>query len=144
MLQRIQSLYLLVAIIVSGIVSFFLPFWVNQEMEVVFLDSMLQTGELTVLAIPALFILSGIISIMTLFSFKTRTKQIVFNRLNIVINFLLLGIIVYHLLMLPGETVVSEKGIGVFIPLIDSVLLALANKAIIKDEKLVKSVDRLR
>jgi hypothetical protein len=144
MLQRIQSLYLLVAIILSGIVSFFLPFWVNQEMEVVFLDSMLQTGELTVLAIPALFILSGIISIMTLFSFKTRTKQIVFNRLNIVINFLLLGIIVYHLLMLPGETVVSEKGIGVFIPLIVIVLLALANKAIIKDEKLVKSVDRLR
>ena len=60
------------------------------------------------------------------------------------ILFLLLGIIVYHLLMLPGEAVASEKGIGSFIPIIVIVLLAMANKGIIKDEKLVKSVDRLR
>ena len=144
MLQRIQTVYLLVAIILSGIVSFFLPFWSDQEMEVVYLDSLFQTGEAALLAVPVLFMMSGLISVITLLSFKTRTKQIVFNRLNIVINFLLLGIIVYHLLMLPGETVVSKKGIGVFIPLIVIVFLALANKAIIKDEKLVKSVDRLR
>ena len=144
MLQRIQTVYLLVAIILSGIVSFFLPFWSDQEMEVVNLDSLFQTGEAALLAVPVLFMMSGLISVITLLSFKTRTKQIVFNRLNIVINFLLLGIIVYHLLMLPGETVVSKKGIGVFIPLIVIVFLALANKAIIKDDKLVKSVDRLR
>ena len=144
MLQRIQTVYLLVAIILSGIVSFFLPFWSDQEMEVVYLDSLFQTGEAALLAVPVLFMMSGLISVITLLSFKTRTKQIVFNRLNIVINFLLLGIIVYHLLMLPGETVVSKKGIGVFIPLIVIVFLALANKAIIKDDKLVKSVDRLR
>lgn len=144
MLQRIQTVYLLVAIILSGIVSFFLPFWSDQEMEVVYLDSLFQTGEVALMAVPVLFMMSGLISVITILSFKTRTRQIVFNRLNIVINFLLLGVIVYHLLMLPGETVVSKKGIGVFIPLIVIVFLALANKAIIKDEKLVKSVDRLR
>ena len=144
MLQRIQTVYLLVAIILSGIVSFFVPFWPDQEMEDVYLESLFQTGEAVLVAVPVLFMMSGLISVITLLSFKTRTKQIVFNRLNIVINFLLLGIIVYHLLMLPGETVVSKKGIGVFIPLIVIVFLALANKAIIKDEKLVKSVDRLR
>jgi len=144
MLQRIQTVYLLIAIILSGIVSFFLPFWSNQEMEAVYLDSLFQSGELALMAVPVLFMISGLISIIALFSFKTRTKQIVFNRMNIVINFLLLGIIVYHLLTLPGETLVSKKGIGVFIPLIVIVFLALANKATIKDEKLVKSVDRLR
>jgi hypothetical protein len=144
MLQRIQTIYLLVAFLLSGLASFFLPFWFNQNMEVVYLDSMLQTGELLLVVVPVLFIIAGMISILTLFSFKNRTKQIVYNRLNIVINFLLLGIIVYHLLMLPGEAVVSKKGIGVFIPLLVIVCLALANKAIIKDEKLVKSVDRLR
>ncbi|MEL4455570.1 DUF4293 domain-containing protein [Lutimonas vermicola] len=144
MLQRIQTVYLLVAIILSGIVSFLLPFWSDQEMEDVYLDSLFQTGEVTLMAVPVLFMMSGLISVITILSFKTRTRQIVFNRLNIVINFLLLGVIVYHLLMLPGETVVSKKGIGVFIPLIVIVFLALANKAIIKDEKLVKSVDRLR
>ena len=83
-------------------------------------------------------------SFASLILYKNRTRQIIGNRLNIVINFLLLGIIVYHLLSLPGETVVSEKGIGVFIPLLVVVFLVLSNKAIIKDEKLVKSVDRLR
>ena len=73
-----------------------------------------------------------------------RSRQIIYNRLNIVINFLLLGIVVYHLLMLSGEANVSEKGIGAIIPLVVIVLLALANKAIIKDDKLVKSVERLR
>lgn len=47
-------------------------------------------------------------------------------------------------LNLSGETSVSEKGIGIFIPLVVIVFLVMANKAIKKDEALVKSVDRLR
>ena len=39
---------------------------------------------------------------------------------------------------------VSEKGIGMFIPILVILLVVLANKAIKKDEDLVKSVDRLR
>ena len=39
---------------------------------------------------------------------------------------------------------VSQKGIGVLLPIISIVFLAMANKAIKKDEDLVKSVDRLR
>ena len=50
----------------------------------------------------------------------------------------------YQSLNLSGETVVSEKGIGIFLPVVSIVFLALANKAIKKDEDLVKSVDRLR
>jgi hypothetical protein len=48
------------------------------------------------------------------------------------------------LLSLPGEPANSEKGIGLLLPVFSIVLLALANKAIKKDESLVKSVDRLR
>jgi ABC-type polysaccharide transport system permease subunit len=51
---------------------------------------------------------------------------------------------VYRSLNVSGETAVSEKGIGIYLPIISIVLLALANKAIKKDEELVKSVDRLR
>ena len=45
---------------------------------------------------------------------------------------------------LSGETNVSEKGIGILLPIFSIVCLVLANKAIKKDEDLVKSVDRLR
>ena len=62
----------------------------------------------------------------------------------ILLNFVLLGVFVYRSLSLSGETLVSEKGIGVLLPIISIVFLALANKAIKKDEDLVKSVDRLR
>jgi hypothetical protein len=58
---------------------------------------------------------------------------------------ILLGLFVYRSLNVSGGTAaVSEKGIGTYLPLISIVLLALANKAIKKDEELVKSVDRLR
>jgi len=39
---------------------------------------------------------------------------------------------------------ISEKGIGMFIPVLSIVFLVLANKAIKKDEDLVKSADRFR
>lgn len=62
-----------------------------------------------------------------------------------IITLILLGLFVYRSLTLSGGTAaVSEKGIGIYLPLISIVLLALANKAIKKDEELVKSVDRLR
>ena len=81
---------------------------------------------------------------MSLSLFKTRLKQFILNRFNILINLILLGVLIYHLLTLSGEAEVSEKGIGVLLPIIVIVLLVLANKAIKKDEDLVKSVDRLR
>jgi len=144
MIQRIQSIYLIIAILISWLVAFLVPFWVDQNSEVIYLTSLFKNENLVFLSVPLLIIGSGIMSFASLLLYKNRTRQIIGNRLNIVINFLLLGIIVYHLLSLPGETVVSEKGIGVFIPLLVIVLLVLSNKAIIKDEKLVKSVDRLR
>ena len=66
------------------------------------------------------------------------------NRLNIILNFILLGLFVFRSLNISGETDVSEKGIGMFIPSIVILFSVLANKAIRKDENLVKSVDRLR
>ena len=121
-----------------------MPFWNKVNGEKQLLLGLLQNEQIYNKALPFLFILSAIGSLVAVFSYKNRTRQIIINRINIVINFLLLGIIVYHLLNLPGEIDISEKGIGVFIPLMVIVFLALANKAILKDEKLVKSVDRLR
>ena len=61
-----------------------------------------------------------------------------------ILNVILLGLFVYQSLNLSGETLVSEKGIGMFLPIGSIILLVLANKAIKKDEDLVKSADRIR
>jgi len=66
------------------------------------------------------------------------------NRLNIIINLYLLGVLLFFLLNLSGEIIISKKGISAFSPILNIFLLVFANKAIKKDEALVKSVDRLR
>ena len=89
--------------------------------------------------------LSTTLSVVSVVSYKKRQNQFVIGRLNIILNLILLGLFVYRSLNVSGETVlVSEKGIGMFLPIVAIVLLVLANKAIKKDEDLVKSVDRLR
>jgi hypothetical protein len=89
--------------------------------------------------------LSTTLSLLSIVSYKKRQNQFVIDRLNIILNLILLGLFVYRSLNLSGGTAaVSEKGIGMFLPIVAIVLLVLANKAIKKDEDLVKSVDRLR
>ena len=89
-------------------------------------------------------VVSAMLSVITLFSFKNRKKQILFNYLNILINALLVGLLVFWMLNLSGGISFTEKGIEFVFPLVALVMIVLANYNIRKDEKLVKSVDRLR
>ena len=143
MIQRIQTLYLIVAALVSGGLINVVYLWVENDTIVYILD-LFESASLMLKSIPALFLVSTVLSLIAIFLFKNRKLQFVINRLNILTNLFLLGVLLYYLLSLPGETVISEKGIGVFIPILVVLLLVLANKAIHKDENLVKSVDRLR
>ncbi len=92
----------------------------------------------------AAFLLSAALALISVFLYGNRKNQFVLNRLNMILNLFLLGFFVYRSLNLSGETIVSEKGIGMLIPVFSIVFLVLANRAIKKDEDLVKSVDRLR
>ena len=144
MVQRIQSLYLFFSAVISlGLILVF-ELWVNVDKIKIFAMDLFDESNLAYNVVPILFLLSGLMSLLSLSFFKTRLKQFVLNRFNILINLILLGVLIYHLLTLSGEAEVSEKGIGVLLPIIVIVLLVLANKAIKKDEDLVKSVDRLR
>ncbi len=136
MIQRIQTIYLVIAAIVMGALFMWFPVVLGEGGAVI-----IDRNEPLVLGLIFVSIALAIISIL---SFKKRQTQFVLNRLNIISNFILLGVFVYRSLTLSGETLVSEKGIGVLLPIISIVFLVLANKAIKRDEDLVKSVDRLR
>jgi len=144
MIQRIQSLYLFISAVISLGLIFVFALWENVAKIEFFALDLLDELKIAFIIVPILFFLSGLMSLLSLFLYRTRLKQFVLNRFNILINLILLGILIYHLLTLSGEAQVSEKGIGVVLPIIVIVLLVLANKAIKKDEDLVKSVDRLR
>ncbi|HSD07834.1 DUF4293 domain-containing protein [Flavobacterium sp.] len=137
MIQRIQTVYLILAFVIVGVLPFIFPLWtLSDGKSYYFMQNQIYA---------ILFGLSTAITVYSIVSFKKRQTQFVANRLNIILNLILLGLFVYHSLNLSGETVsVSEKGIGMFLPILAVVFLVLANKAIKKDEDLVKSVDRLR
>jgi hypothetical protein len=136
MIQRVQSIYLFLASITTGGLPFVFYLWTLQgAIPFYFMNNILYT---------IIFGLSTSLAVLSLLSFKKRQTQFVINRLNIILNLILLGLFVYRTLNLSGETLVSEKGIGMFLPIVAIFLLVLANRAIKKDEDLVKSVDRLR
>ena len=143
MIQRIQSIYLLLSSIVSGGFIFIFNLWKVAENKIFIVDLFSQESILYKI-IPIAFIVSALLAFATIFLFKNRQLQFVLGRVNILINLFLLGLLIYLSLTLSGETAVSEKGIGMFLPIVAILLLVLANKAIKKDEDLVKSVDRLR
>lgn len=138
MIQRIQTVYIFLVLVFSGILPFVFPLWKNGNGEAYyFMENPIYTG---------LFALSATLSAVSILGFKKRQNQFVLNRLNMILNVILLGLFVFRLLSVSGETtqLVSEKGIGMFLPIVSIVSLVLANRAIKKDEDLVKSVDRLR
>jgi hypothetical protein len=136
MIQRIQTLYLILAVGISAGLIFVFHLWTNNDdVKIFVIDNYMYL---------AMFIGSAVLSLISIFTYKNRKSQFVLGRLNILLNFILLGIFVTQSLNLSGETNVSEKGIGILLPIFSIVCLVLANKAIKKDEDLVKSVDRLR
>ena len=122
MIQRIQTVYMLIAGVVAAMPILFSLDWLR----------------------TLLFAISAVVALYTIFKYKKRNLQQLLNWLNIVINFTLLGIFVYRMLNSSGEGIISEKSVRVFVPVLSIVFLFLANKAIRRDEKLVKSADRLR
>lgn len=135
MIQRIQSIFLFLAALVSGVMIHLFDLW-RKGVE------WMQADDYKI--IYALFIASGILSLINIFFFKNRKRQMLFNFINIFLNIVLVGLLAFRLFNLPGDGFESEKGVGVFLPFISMLLIWLANRSIIKDENLVKSADRFR
>ena len=129
MLQRIQTVWIFLAIL-GAIFLFF----TGQDFSLF--------GDVPFVSIiTVVLVLLGLLSI---FSYKNRKRQILLNLISIIINALLLGLLAYWLLNLSGGIQFPEKGIEPIFPLISMICLFIANVFIRKDDRLVKSVDRLR
>ncbi|MDX9789797.1 MAG: DUF4293 domain-containing protein [Candidatus Kapabacteria bacterium] len=136
MLQRIQTLYLMGAFIATGVLSFIFPLWKDyDDISFMFLSD---------LPIAVLFIFGSVLSILAIMNYKKRQQQSVIIIFNIILNVILSGLLFFHSIILSGENNISEKGIGLILPIISIVFLLLAHRAIKKDEKLVKSSNRIR
>ncbi len=150
MIQRIQSLYIFLVVVLMSLCSFLPLLEVmghNGELYTTLASGIVQDGE-TILATTPLFILTlsiVFINLVALLAFRKRMIQI---RLLIFSIVLQIGTYVmggYYLLQIGKDIdAVSSPNIAVTFPLIACVLSFLAIRAIGKDEALVRSLDRIR
>ncbi|MFT7612030.1 MAG: hypothetical protein ACI9J3_000979 [Parvicellaceae bacterium] len=154
MLQRIQTVYLLVAsillflTIVMGFASYS---W--GENQVIFSIIGLTENPLEVNTWFPYKIVVPLIAAMCLFSivqFKKRKLQLTIGRIVILLLVVLITFVFIDLYTIAAKlvdadvAVLMETGYGMYLPVAALPLVFLANRAINKDEKLIKSVDRLR
>lgn len=136
MIQRLQTIYLLIVGLLSIFGSIFIPDLHSEgrSLMIPYDEDYVNYGYLVITAVAFISILL----------FKSRKNQMTLVKIGIILNIILLGFLVYWFLSLPGENDFSKKGIGMLFPVVSIVFLFLAHKAIKKDDKLVKSVSRFR
>jgi hypothetical protein len=149
MIQRIQSLYLLLVIIAYTLLFFF-PIATYTAMsadnltEITTRFSLLGiTNANSNSTIPLMIavVLLAIAALVTIFLYKKRLLQI---KITAIVLLAHMGLVV-ALFYSGGKIGVNPAyDAGMYIALIPLVFLVLANRAIRRDEKMVRSTDRLR
>lgn len=154
MIQRIQTVYLLVAEMLIGAL-FFVPFAkiLGKEGTIYHFDMkgiyMVGAGKTDIIygSLP-LVILSAIsllIILITIFKYKNRILQMRLSTLNI---FLLIGIsgLIYYYIWSSAKLLQGSYSMHIYLvfPIIAAILIYLAIRSIARDELLVRSIDRIR
>ena len=138
MIQRIQSVYLFLAFILMMGVFIFPIYIINQGADAFYTDEHIT---LTVLTLAV-----SLISIGDIFLFNNRPVQMKVVWGAIVLDLAFIGLAAYHYYQDVQQESIAEISfdIGVALPFIVLILLYMAYRGIDKDEKLVRSLDRLR
>ena len=150
MIQRIQTLYLLLVVVLGTLLCVFSPvqFLLPEATEYVSIHAIDKWPmAVMTMAVPVL-------ALVTIFLFKHRMVQ---TRLNIMNVVLCLGyyalLALYTAYVVKGYEMIGDVSMAgadwylnvwAGIPLINVVLLMMATRSILKDEALVRAADRLR
>ncbi|MCB0687370.1 MAG: DUF4293 domain-containing protein [Saprospiraceae bacterium] len=152
MIQRLQTVFLALAAIMMGLlfsnpmdfVSIDKPLPVGNS-ESMLADGVFNTQDHVILLV--LVVLGILIPAITIFLFKNRPLQMKLSRLAIaLVSLALVLTIILFYMDYQGIPVGTEITIdyGYLMPVLAIIFLALALRFIKKDEKLVRSADRLR
>lgn len=154
MIQRIQSVYLFLAIVLTASL-FFVPYaeLTNKAGDLFLLDSkgLYPVSPSNAVAIFAnsiiIFLCAASIAILitTIFRYKSLGRQMNLSKIGLLILLTLAGIVFYEIYKsnsLLGGTY-SIKIFAAF-PVISIILVWLAMRGMHKDDQLLKSIDRIR
>ena len=152
MIQRIQTVYLLVATILMGSI-FIYPFaellGADSQLFIYSFNGLSIENEegLYMLTIPPiiLLVITVLISFISIFLYKKRVIQMRLNSFNIILMIGYLGLNYYYIQNFSKQLdgIVSYEITAIF-PFVAVILTYLAIRAIGKDEALIRSMDRIR
>ena len=164
MIQRIQTLFLIIAFIAT-ILLFFFPIaniteYTQVQSEALETDyyefnatgfndpspvSIPQLSSYTYFPLIIIIVMILVLIVYTIFRYKNRLHQLKLVKMSIFLNIILVaGIFLNYPKLFIDSQIDIEPDLGVYFPLISLIFLVLAFRYILKDEKLVKSADRLR
>lgn len=155
MLQRIQTIYLLLASL-TLFALFIFPLVhdviVNGHPESVTVTGVYEIANgtqshiQTFLALEVCTVIVGLLPLVIIFRYKNRAQQIAlcYSTMLVIIGFSFWVSQMVKSAIHDSDLTMSNYGIGIILLSISIVFVLLAQKAIQRDEKLVKSADRLR
>jgi len=141
MIQRIQSVWLFLASVFSS-VTFRFPFYIG-DWERDTTPDPVELNATTTTWFTIVTVVVGLLAFLTIFLFANRRLQLRLCYLGILATLILLGLYIFEMTTnyLPGRGAIALWCIFYFAIL---VCFILAVRGITKDEKLIKSMDRLR
>ena len=155
MIQRIQSVYMFLAV-TAIVVMFFFPvanFYGNMYYFYFSLNGVSDESFLTINTIP-LVVMAAVIIVLIfsgLFSFRNRLLQVKIARFAVLLNIAFIIVLYFGYIdnivkdfEKQGVTLDVQYKAGIYFPLIVLIFLILAIRAIISDENKVRAADRLR
>ena len=155
MLQRIQTVYLLIVAILTGSMLFLpLAEIIDEGGKILTLYSYGIINQASVnegviystLPIAIMIAIIFTICVISIFLYKNRTRQMRFCVFNILLMIGLLGLILFYYLSVRKDIGISHHTfrLPIVLPVINIVLTFQAFRGIRKDELLVRSYERLR
>ena len=151
MIQRKQTLYLLLALIATTIclclpIGTFVPTGMGVDMPVYNLWVVTPSGhDFSVWVLFFLLLLTCPITIAAIFLYKNRKVQAKLCLLNILLMVLWYTFYVFYALTLGDDLQATfHFEVIAFLPFVALLLYILARKGILADEALVRSMDRIR
>ena len=152
MLQRIQTVFLLL-VVICMLLTLFFPVWETNE-EVAGRSITLTPWSLTIdeveegfpyTFVAMLAIASIVIALIEIFKYNNRLLQMKLGALNSLFMAGSLGLAVYFYTEVIGEYPMEGSfGAALYLPAAAMIFNVMANRYIRKDEKMVRSADRIR
>lgn len=151
MIQRKQSVYLLLSVILNA-VCMFLPIGsytsdkmgADSELYNIAIKGMDGSMDYVVCVLFVLLLLSAMSSVLNIFLYKNRKIQSKICKVNMIMLLVWYAAYVYFAFTGGGEGTEFSFGTAAVMPFIALIGQLLANNGIRSDEELIRSMDRIR